>query len=66
MDFYATCAHYWGVTRWEAKTRIIEWFYLGTSRVEPYIQVNHETLNFIPTEARAEVLEFQGIMLGDD
>lgn len=68
MDFYAVCAYYWGVSRWDAKTRIIEFFYNNAVKVSaesPYVQVNTRTLNFIPSEARAEALAFQGIILGE-
>jgi hypothetical protein len=67
MDFYAVCAYYWGLTRWEAKTRIIEWFYgdRPLSYGGVYVQINPRTLDFIPLEARADVLEFQGIILGE-
>lgn len=68
MDFYAICARYWGITRWDAKTRIIEWFYKDVTMVtgSMYVQINPRTLDFIPSEARAEALEFQGICLGSN
>jgi hypothetical protein len=68
MDFYARCAYFWGISHWEAKTRIIEWFYTDVTMVSGgmYVQINPKTLTFIPAEARAEALEFQGIVLGDN
>lgn len=70
MDFYALCAYYWGTTRWQAKTRIIEWFYSRPHDGEieaqtRYVQINPRTLDYIPAEARAEVLAFQGIIVGE-
>lgn len=68
MDFYAVCAYFWGISRWDAKTRMIEWFYAGEwiTYSSAYVQIDPRTLMFIPAEARAQALEFQGIVLGDN
>jgi hypothetical protein len=64
MDFYRACAYYWGISRFDAKTRILEWYYRTPDPPE-YLQLSPRVLEFVPSEARAEALAFQGVVLGE-
>jgi hypothetical protein len=64
MDFYRLCADYWGISRHDAKARIIEW-YFNVPNPPEYVQLSPRVLDYVPSEARAEALAFQGIILGE-
>jgi hypothetical protein len=64
MDFYLVCAHYWGISRSDAKTRILDWYY-NTPDPPLYLQLSPRVLDFVPPEARAEALASQGVILGE-
>ena len=64
MDFYRVCAHYWGISRFDAKTRIIEWYY-STPNPPDYLQLSPRILDYVPSEARAEALASLGVVIGD-
>ncbi len=64
MDFYLACAYYWGTSRFDAKTRIIGWYY-STPNPPDYLQMSARVLDYVPLEARAEALASQGVILGD-
>lgn len=64
FDFYSVCAQHWHIRRFEAKTRLLLHQDLAYSN-NPIAQTQPEILDFIPAEARAEVLAHYGIRLGE-
>lgn len=64
-DFYAICARHWGVSRKEAKDRLIRFAY----KAKPYqvfMQETEDIMDFIHPDARAEILFYKGIVVGDN
>lgn len=65
IDFYSLLARYWGVDRHEAKTRIIE-FNPFCYSCEPVRQMQPDVMDYMPAEARAELLSVYGVILGEN
>lgn len=67
ISLYCLIAYYWGLPRKEAKLRVLEFCYKNPLNLAE--SDNHwdapELLIFVPTEARFEILQRQGITLGD-
>lgn len=65
MDFYLLNALHWGVSRVEAKMRLIS-FYCLNYATNPFAATQPEVLSFIHPDARAEVLAHYGIIVGEE
>lgn len=67
LDFYSICAHYWGMDRCDAKSQLICWYFTKVTRdMNDSMQFGPQLLDYIPAEARTEVLAYQGIVVGNE
>jgi hypothetical protein len=76
FDFYGLCAKYWGQSRTEAKTRVIELVLEAGGSYEcniekwPLLQFLNYTqpsvMGALPMDARFEMLAHYGICLGEN
>jgi hypothetical protein len=78
MDFYSLCAKYWGIDRLSAKLKVLTcYLYAGADpdsvnqcinagypSFERVAQLQPCVLQYIPTEARHELLAHHGIVVG--